>query len=168
MTPVLRLGALVTLAVLLQAGVFPAIRLFGVVPDVGLVLALAVAYRFGAATGASVGFAAGLGYDLFLETPLGLSALAYALTAYAVGVLQTGLIRSPRWVAPAIGGLGGFAGGLVFVVLGIIFGVDTLRDWSVVGLVARVAVYDAIVALVVFPLVRRFVPDPDTARQPAW
>ena len=36
--------------------------------------------------------------DLFLETPLGLSALAYALTAFTVGVLQGGVLRDAEMV----------------------------------------------------------------------
>ena len=67
---------------------FTHLRILGVVPDLGLVLAVAIAYRSGPEAGALTGFAAGLCYDLFLETPLGLSALSYALTAYAVGLLQ--------------------------------------------------------------------------------
>ena len=73
--------------VIVQVTVFPHLRIFGVVPDLGLVLAVAVAYRLGPEAGALTGFAAGLGYDLFLETPLALSALSYALTAYAIGVV---------------------------------------------------------------------------------
>ena len=74
---------------------FPHLRIFGVVPDLGLVLAVAVAYRSRPEAGALVGFVAGLGYDLFLETPLGLSALSYALDRVRVGVLAGGMLRSP-------------------------------------------------------------------------
>ena len=101
-----RLALVVVLVVIVQVTVMPHLRILGVVPDLGLVLAVAVVYRDGAEAGAITGFAAGLGYDLFLATPLGLSALVYALTAYAVGVLQTGMLRSPRWIPPLLGGLG--------------------------------------------------------------
>jgi len=155
-----RLATLVVSAVVLQVAVLPSLRLLGVVPDLGLVLAVAVAYRSGPETGALVGFAAGLGYDLFLTTPLGLSALTYCLVAYAVGVLQSGLLRSPRLLGPMLGGGAGLAGGLLFVGLGIIFGVDVLRTASVFSVIARVALYDALVAVAVFPLVERVVGEP--------
>ena len=74
------------LTVVVQVALFPHVRLAGRVPDLGLVLAVAVAFDHGPEAGAIVGFLAGLGFDLFLATPLGLTALAYALTAYAVGV----------------------------------------------------------------------------------
>jgi rod shape-determining protein MreD len=148
-----RFALLVVLIVIVQVTVFPHLRILGVVPDLGLVLAVAVAYRYGPEAGALVGFAAGLGYDLFLETPLGMSALAYALTAYAVGVLQTGMMRSPWWIPPLLGGAAGFAGGLAFIGIGGLVGVDgmwTTRALEVVGLSA---LYDALIAPLVFLLV---------------
>jgi rod shape-determining protein MreD len=76
---------LIVMTVLIQVAVFPYLRVAGVVPDLGLVVALAVGYYEGPESGAIVGFAIGFGYDLFLETPLGLSALSYALVGYGVG-----------------------------------------------------------------------------------
>ena len=67
----------------------------GRVPDLGLVVAVAVAFDHGPEAGAFVGFLAGLGFDLFVETPLGLAALAYALTA-GFFLVQT---DSERWSA---------------------------------------------------------------------
>jgi len=67
-----RLTALITLTVVVQVVLFPHLRLAGRVPDLGLVLAVAVAFDHGPEAGALVGFLAGLGFDLFLETPLGL------------------------------------------------------------------------------------------------
>ena len=52
--------------------------------------------------------AGGVGNPLLVaknETPLGLSALAYALTAYSVGALQGGVLRTPKWFTPVIGAL---------------------------------------------------------------
>ena len=39
---------------------------------------------------------AGLGYDIFLQTPLGLSALVYCVVAYGVGLFQLPLATHPR------------------------------------------------------------------------
>ena len=107
----------------LQVALFPHLRLAGRVPDLGLDLAVAVAFDHGPEAGALVGFLAGLGYDLFLETPLGLTALAYALTAYAVGVLQGGVLRSPKWFTPVIGGASGLAAGCCSSASGLLAGV---------------------------------------------
>jgi rod shape-determining protein MreD len=151
------LGLLALTTVVVQVALMPHLRLFGVVPDLGLVLAIAVAYYDDAEGAAIVGFATGLGFDLFLRTPVGASALAYAVTGYLTGVLQAGLIRSSRWLPLALGGLGGLVGGLMFVGIAILAGTDTLIAARTVGIVARAAVLDALAATVMFPLVGRFV-----------
>jgi rod shape-determining protein MreD len=154
---IMPLGLLALTTVVVQVAVMPHLRLFGVVPDLGLVLAVAVAYYDGAESAAVVGFVTGLGYDLFLSTPVGASALAYSVTGYLTGVVQAGLIRSSRWLPLALGGLGGLVGGLLFVGIAILAGTDSLITSSTLSVVVRSAVYDALAATIVFPLVGRFV-----------
>ena len=97
----LRLGFVVVICVVLQTTLFTHLRIDGVAPEVGLVAVLAVAYYDGAESGAWFGFVMGLSIDLFLTTPLGLSALSYAITAYGVGVFQAGMVRRPPGDRPA-------------------------------------------------------------------
>jgi len=80
----LRMLVLIVVVVLVQVTLFPHLRIAGVAPDLGLVVALAVGYHDGPEAGAIAGFGAGFGFDLFLETPLGLNALAYALLSLVV------------------------------------------------------------------------------------
>jgi len=157
MRRVLPLGLLALTTIVVQVAFMPHLRLLGVVPDLGLVLAIAIAYHDDAETAAIVGFVTGLGFDLFLHTPAGASALAYAVTGYVTGVIQASLIRSSRWLPFVLGGLGGLVGGLLFVGIAILAGTDALIHLTTLGTVARAALYDAIAALVVFPLVERFV-----------
>jgi rod shape-determining protein MreD len=154
---VLPLGLLALTTVVVQVALMPHLRLFGVVPDLGLVLAVAVAYYDDAQSAAVVGFVTGVGFDLFLFTPVGASALAYAVTGYLTGVVQAGLIRSGRWLPLALGALGGLVGGLIFVGIAILAGTDSLMSSSTLAIVVRAAAYDALVATIVFPLVGRFV-----------
>jgi rod shape-determining protein MreD len=154
---ILPLGLLALTTVVVQVALMPHLRLLGVVPDLGLVLAIAVAYHEDAETAAIVGFVTGVGFDLFLRTPVGASALAYAVTGYLTGVVQAGLIRSSRWLPLALGGLGGLVGGLTFVGIAILAGTDELIRADTLAIVVRAAVYDALVATIVFPLVDRFV-----------
>lgn len=155
-----RVTALLVVTVVLQVAFFPHMRLAGRVPDLGLVLAVAVAFDHGPEAGAIVGFLAGLAYDLFLSTPLGLTALAYALTAYAVGVLQGGMLRAPRWFTPMIGFLAGLAGGLLFVGIGLLAGVDGVHGNRAFATVGIAAVYDGLLAPFVFILVAALLRDP--------
>lgn len=149
-----RLVMLLLSCVLVQTAVFPYLRIAGAVPDVGLVATIAIAYNVGADDGAVYGFAAGLAIDLFRETPLGLSALAFAATGYAVGVLRGGMLRSSRWVAPLLGGVGGLFGGLVFVTVGALAGREHLLTVHNLQVVAIAAVYDLVISPLIFPLAR--------------
>jgi rod shape-determining protein MreD len=167
MSRLLRLGVLVAFVVIVQVAVFPHLRLFGVVPDLGLLLALAVGYQEGPEWGAVAGFLAGFGYDLFLETPVGLNALTYAVVGYTIGVLESGLFRSPRWLPSILGLLGGLAGGLFFIGIGVLAGVDAVKGTQGVRTIALAAVYDAILAPFVFLLVRRVLGRPTRVRD-SW
>ena len=150
----LRLALLVVLAAVLQTALFGDARVLGVAPDVGLVLTIAVAYRAGAVTGVIFGFASGLAGDTFLQTPFGVSALSYAVIGYVVGVLETGIARPPRWIAPLLGGVAGLAGTTLFVAVAVAAGQDHLLALRTLRILALAAVYDAVLAIVVFPIAR--------------
>jgi rod shape-determining protein MreD len=150
----IRLILVVITLLVLQTTVFTHLRVFDAVPDLLLVAAVAMAYESGPLSGALLGFAGGLCIDLFLTTPLGLSALTYALTAYAVGVFQGGMIRESRTIAPVLGGVGGIVGGILFVLIGGIAGRGELFALHNIQVIVVAAVYDAVVAYAVFPFVR--------------
>jgi rod shape-determining protein MreD len=151
----IRLGFVVLACVVLQTTLFTRLRIDGVAPDVGLVAVLAVAWEDGPDSGAVFGFIMGLSIDLFLTTPLGLSALAYAITGYAVGVFQSGVVRTTPWLPPILGGIGGLFGGLVFITVGAIVGQPGFLSFESLKVVLIAALYDALIAPVIFPIVRR-------------
>jgi rod shape-determining protein MreD len=151
----IRLGRLLLLLiaiVLVQTAVLPYARVFAVVPDLGLVATVAIAYREGPELGATFGFAAGLAMDLFLQTPLGLTALAFALTGYFIGILQGALLRSAWWVTPLLGGIGGIIGGLLYIGIGALVGQEQLWALRSLRVVLLSGLYDAIIAPIVFPI----------------
>jgi rod shape-determining protein MreD len=151
----LRLALLVVAVVVLQTTLFSAgLRAFGVMPDLGLVLTVAVAYYLGAERGAAFGFLTGFAVDLFLSTPLGLSALSFALVGYGIGVVKGGLVRPSRRVVPMLGALGGLAGGVLFVATGTLAGQDQLLALSSVRIILVASAYDALLAFAVFPIAR--------------
>jgi rod shape-determining protein MreD len=152
---VVRLALLIVCALIVQVAVFPHLRLFGVVPDLGLLIAVAVGYEYGAEAGALTGFFAGLGYDLFLETPLGLCALSYAIVGYFMGIIESGLFRSPRWLPSLLGAIGGLAAGLLFIAIGVLAGEEIVKGQHAVITISLAALYDALLAPLVFFLVRR-------------
>jgi rod shape-determining protein MreD len=154
-----RMLVFIAFVVIVQVTIFPHLRFFGVVPDLGLLVAIAVGYREGAEAGALTGFVAGLGYDLFLETPLGMCALSYAIVGYVTGTLRAGMLRSPRWLPPFLGAIGGLVGGLVLLTIGVLVGVDGVKGMHGVVTISLAALYDAILAPVVFYLVGKVLPE---------
>jgi rod shape-determining protein MreD len=168
MQRVLRLLLLLIGCVILQTAVFPHLRILDAVPDVALVAAIAVAYRSGPETGAVFGFAAGLSVDLFLHTPAGLTALTCAVTAYIVGVLQAGLVRSTPWAAPVLAGLGGLFGGFLFVTVGVLVGQDQMLSSHSVRVVVIAAAYDALISPLIFPVARWAAAEPSPGRARRW
>lgn len=169
----IRLALLLIAIVIVQTTILPYLRIAGVVCELGLVATVAVAYREGPETGAIFGFAAGFCTDLFLQTPLGLSALSFALTGYLIGVVQGALLRSSWWVAPVLGGLGGLIGGALFVGIGALVGQEQLFALRSLRIVALAALFDAIVAPIMFPIVGYALrgPGPRTATEvggPTW
>ena len=152
MVRTMRLALLLVFLVVLQTTVFPHLRVAAVVPDLGLVAAVAIAVRYGPELGAMFGFAAGLAADVFLQTPLGLGALAFGLTAFLVGAMQTRLVSPAWWIRPAVGIGAGIASGLLFIGLGAVVGQDQLVAVHSLQVVGFAAVYDGVVALGLFPM----------------
>jgi rod shape-determining protein MreD len=151
----IRLALVIVVCVVLQTTLFTHLQVDGVAPDLGLVAVLAVAWENGPDSGAIYGFIMGLAVDLFLTTPLGLSALSFAITGYAVGVFQAGVVRTSPWLAPILGGVGGLFGGLVFITAGAIVGQPGMLSFDSLRIVIIASVYDAVIAPLVFPIVRR-------------
>ena len=148
----IRLGLLVFLVVLLQTTLFSSLRVFGVAADVGLVMSVAIGYREGPEAGAIFGFAAGFAIDMFLQTPIGISALTYSMTGYGAGLVQLGLARSSWWIPSALGGVGGLVGGLGFILVATVAGQEDLLTLYALRVVVIAAVYDAVLAPLLFPI----------------
>jgi rod shape-determining protein MreD len=131
----LRRGALLIFAVLVvQVGVVSDLEAFEAFGDLVLLLAIAAGSVGGADRGATYGFAAGLTYDLLLDTPFGLSALVYAVVGYGVGMAYAWVIQ-PRWwfhLAAA------FVGSVLAVVLAVVV-TSLLGSSYAAGEVVRIA-----------------------------
>lgn len=113
-------SAIVLIVVMvLQVELFSDTRLFDVMPELLLGTTVAAAWAAGAERGATVGFCAGLLYDLFLPTPLALTALTYVLIGYGVGTLASGVATEGERFLRRIVSVAAVAIGIVlFVILG--------------------------------------------------
>lgn len=75
----------VFLSYLLQTTVLQGVQIAGVVPNLLIILLVAVAYRYGKLSGLIVGFLMGLFVDLAEGNVIGLYALIYMLVGYLLG-----------------------------------------------------------------------------------
>lgn len=160
-----RLVLLVITLVVLENTVFRHLRIFDAIPSLCLIATVAIAYEEGPQTGAIFGFTSGLATDMLLSgTPVGLSALSFALTGYLLGVFQGGLVREVRGISPLLAIAGGIVGGTIFLVVGGIAGADEFFTLTQVRIVVVAALYDGLVAPLVFGFARWANHDPDRAR----
>lgn len=121
-----RISFLLVVALTIQVGVAPHLEVFGVQGDLMLLIAVAAGLAVGPDQGAAVAFASGIAYDLMLQTPFGLSALAYALVAFVVGSLQDSVLRAAWWIPVVTAAVGSIVGVILYVVLGTVVGVEFL------------------------------------------
>jgi rod shape-determining protein MreD len=154
--PRFKVPLLVLVALVVHAQLLPDIRLAGVQPNLMLLVAVAGGIAAGPSVGAVLGFSVGLLTDLlFLETPLGLSAMVFCLVGYGVGLLQAGVLRSSWWLPVVTAFAACAAGEALFALVGTLFGQRQLVTGRLPLVALVVGVLDATLAVMVVPLTRR-------------
>ncbi|MCQ3813216.1 MAG: rod shape-determining protein MreD [Acidimicrobiia bacterium] len=147
---VLRLALLILVALVVQVTVFVDLRFWGVAPELLVLLAVLVGYLAGPRTGPTIAFVIGLLWDVYLPSPLGLSAIVFALVAYVVAAGGAELFSDSKAqlvIIVALGTVGALAG---YALLGEVMGQRGLVDMEML----RVAVVAALLNMVLTPLVR--------------
>ncbi|MGI9023725.1 MAG: rod shape-determining protein MreD [Acidimicrobiales bacterium] len=132
--PRLRVPLVVLTALIIELTLLTRVRVLGVMPNLMLLLAVAAGIVGGPVRGAAVGFGSGMAVDLFLQTPLGLSALVYSMVGYAVGTAQTGILRSSWWIPVLTAFVASAGGELAFALTASVLG-DTSLVTARLGLV---------------------------------
>lgn len=143
--PRFRLPIMFFAALLLQTTLLARLRVFGVMPDFMLLLAVAGGITAGATRGATLGFASGMLIDLFLPTPLGLSALVFTLVGYGVGVANTGVLRSAWYIPVLTAGGASVAGVTLYAIIGSVLG-ERMVDGHLVTIALVVGLSNAVLA----------------------
>ena len=146
----LRLGALMLVAVVVQVTVFADVRIAGVAPELLVLLAVMFGYWFGPRHGPTAAFVIGLVWDVYLPTPLGLSAIVFAMVAFAVAAGGAELFRDSRLQLAAIAGVGTLAAITGYALLGEVMGQRGLVDLEML----RVALIAGLVNAAAAPLIR--------------
>lgn len=150
----LSLFLLLLTAVLLQTAVFARyVTLFGITPDLVLVVVISLALIEGPVVGAATGLAGGLFKDLLLISPAGLTGLAYLIVGYAVGRIRP-YVQSTSVLIPVIGILvGSAAGSALYLLLSWLLGEVPSPGYRQVESVLLVAIYNTLLVPFVHPVV---------------
>jgi rod shape-determining protein MreD len=143
-------------AFILQAGLASYLSIGGVTPNFMLLVVITLALVQGPRAGATIGFIAGLLFDLLGSGAVGPMALVLTLTGYTAGMLHAAMFAE-GWLLPlTVVGVGsllaGVAYGLVLALLG-----SGGAFWTTFFLrMLPGAVYNTVLALLFFPWLARF------------
>jgi rod shape-determining protein MreD len=143
------LGALV-----LQASFVAEVDLFGAHGEVLLLVPIVAGLTAGPERGAIAGFAAGFAIDLLVQTPFGLTALTYCLVGYAVGALQSGVLRASFWLPIAASVAGSALGTVLFALTATVVGAEGLLEGRLLRVVLAVVVWNLVLVLPALRLAR--------------
>ena len=146
MKAVLRVALVLLTASVLEQGLASAVRIDGVAADVLLLVAVSAGIVAGPDLGAVVGFFAGLTLDLLIPAPLGIAALSYCLSGYAVGLLGRSSVRSGRWQSPALAAAGSALGIVLYVLVSRTVGRTGLLNTHLIAVVAVVSLVNAVLS----------------------
>lgn len=148
-------GALLV-ALVLQVMIAPHLAIFGVTPNLLLLVVITLAFVEGSSAGASTGFVAGLLMDLLSTGPIGAWALVMTVTGYLSGSLKRNLFAE-GWLAPVtVGIVAALVADLAYLIVVTVIGVGP-AFWGALGrLVLPRAVYNAVLVMLAYPWLARF------------
>lgn len=155
------MGALAA-AFVLQVMFAPHMAIFGVVPNLPLLVVITLAFVEGPSAGAVAGFVAGLLLDVLGTAPVGAWALVLTVTGYTTGMLQENLFAE-GWLAPVtVAVIAGLVADASYLIVLAIVGAGPAFWASLGGVVLPRAVYNAVLVLLAYPWLARFL-RPDRA-----
>lgn len=150
----LRVFGVYMAALLLQLTLFVEVRVVGVAPELPALVAVLAGLLGGAQKGSLVAFGAGLMWDVYLPTPLGLAAVSFALVAFGLGSVTQDLFHDTRVQTALLAFAGTAASVAVYAVLGEVVGQRGLLDDDLLRIVLVSSAFNAVLSLVVAPAMR--------------
>ncbi|MFL5869884.1 MAG: rod shape-determining protein MreD [Solirubrobacterales bacterium] len=163
----LRLAVIGILGVVLQVSFFSEIGLLGSAPDVIPVIVVSLGLLGGAVVGAVSGFAIGFLLDSVLLQTLGVSSLVLLTIGYLAGRYREGAEITDRWMPALLTGGLTLVGASMFTAIQLMLGVDTPVSLLVVREIVVQSLFATLLALGVYPLLRRVLAPALIDHQPA-
>jgi rod shape-determining protein MreD len=163
----LRLALILLVTVLLQVSFFSYIGVLGSTPDLVPVVIVSLGLLGGAVAGAVCGFAAGFLIDSVLLQTLGVSSLVLLTIGYLAGRYRERAEVANRWTPAVLAGALTLGGATGFAAIQLMLGVDTPVSLLVVREIIVQALLATLLALGVYPLLRRILAPALIDQQPA-
>lgn len=154
---------LILAALLLQTTLIPYIAISGVQPDLVLMVVIAYAFMGGSLRGSVVGFVSGLLQDLLMGFNLGFSAGAKTIIGYLAGLMQRSVLLDSVFLPAFSVFAATLTHDLLLSLLSAIFGLGPELNDSMANLLPS-ALYNAVLGIAVFPLIRVVVVRAEGAR----
>lgn len=146
----------IVIATVLQASLAPHMAILGVEPNFLLLVVVTLAMVEGSTPGAVAGFVAGLAFDMLGSGPIGPGALVLTAVGYLAGSLATNLFAE-SWLMPVtVVLIASLLSELAYGALLAIIGVETAFLTIVWRIVLPGALYNTLLALLVYPWLARF------------
>ncbi|MEQ8842493.1 MAG: rod shape-determining protein MreD [Acidimicrobiales bacterium] len=141
-----KVGVVLVISIVLQISLFVDVRVAGVAPELLALVAVLAGFLAGPERGATVAFCAGLVWDVWLPTPLGLAAISFAIVAFAMGSIEAGLFHDSRLQVAGLAFLGTFAAVLSYALLGEVVGQRGLVDLELLRVASIAGLLNALIA----------------------
>lgn len=156
MTRFLPAAGAVICAMVLQVGIAPHIAVGGVVPNLLLLVVVTLALVQGPRAGTVAGFAAGLLFDLIGTAPIGPAALTFCIVGFVAGSLQAHTFAE-GWLLPLlILFIASLTAEVIYAIVLVVLGEGGFGIRPILGVMLPGAVYNAALAVLVYPLLARF------------
>lgn len=143
-------------ALVLQVAIVPYIAIAGVMPNALLLSAITIALVKGPRAGMLAGFTTGLLFDLLGTAPIGPGALVFCLVGFAAGSIQENTFAE-GWLVPlVVVFFASLTAEVGYVLVLAVLGEGGVTLLGVLGRALPAALYNSLLALLVYPWVARF------------
>lgn len=146
----LLLFLITAVALVLQATIFDFIRIFGVKPDLVLLLVIFYGFIHGSKEGAYFGFLSGLFIDFLSGQYIGLNALSKMAVGYFVGLGETKLYKENIFIATIVSMVGTVIGQTIYYLLLLVTGIHIPFINGLFHVIIPIAVYNGIFTILLY------------------
>jgi rod shape-determining protein MreD len=157
MRRIVAIAVIIVTAVLLQSTVFSQLRLLGVRPELLYLVTILIALNEGPSEGAVVGFTCGFAQDMFLDQPMGITALTLTLLGYAVGMARQYIVSPSPLVPTIVVAIATSLGVGFYEIVTFLLGQFDAGFTYAVKVALLAAVYNAVLTPILSPVLRRIV-----------